>query len=46
LLLHVLGAHNVDADVLVSGEGVAEDDKMLLIMSLFGLLCSDALFFP
>jgi hypothetical protein len=29
LLLLVLGAHNVDANVLASGEGVAEDDKML-----------------
>jgi hypothetical protein len=26
----VLGAHNADAGVLASGEGVAEDHKMLL----------------
>jgi hypothetical protein len=30
LLLLVLGAHNVDAGVLASGEGVSGDDKMLL----------------
>jgi hypothetical protein len=30
LLLLVLGAYNVDADILSSGEGVAEDDEMLL----------------
>jgi hypothetical protein len=30
LLLLVLGAHNVDAGILVSGEVVAKDDKMLL----------------
>jgi hypothetical protein len=30
LLLLILGAHNVDAGVLSSGEGVAEDNKMLL----------------
>jgi hypothetical protein len=30
LLLLVLGAHNVDAGVLANGEGVSEDDKILL----------------
>jgi hypothetical protein len=29
LLLLVLGAHNVDSNILASGEGVSENDKTL-----------------